>query len=145
MIAPYHTVPYRAVPCRTVPCHAVPCHAMSCHAMPCNAIQYITCLFLIFMFWHRQASFEWKWDNLSSSAECRIRSWGVWDTIPPTDWMPTHTLIFHTLHMHTYASRLRLGKIYIVTLDLNWMWIKCMCDSTRTDLRSFNVDRKRHL
>ena len=38
-----------------------------------------------------QASeFDSKGDKLSSSAECRIWSWEVWDTKSPADWMPTH-------------------------------------------------------
>ena len=36
--------------------------------------------------------FETKGDKLSSSAECRIQSWEVWDTKSPADWMPTHKL-----------------------------------------------------
>ena len=42
------------------------------------------------MLWHRQAIFESKGDMLSSSAECMIRSWEVWDTKSPADWSPTH-------------------------------------------------------
>ena len=36
-----------------------------------------TCLLLISMLWHRQAIFKSKRDKLTSSAECRIRSWEV--------------------------------------------------------------------
>ena len=46
--------------------------------------------FLILMLWHGQAIFESKGDNLSSSAECWIRSWEVRNTKSPADWMPTH-------------------------------------------------------
>ena len=42
------------------------------------------------MLWHRQVIFESKGDELSSSAECRIRSREVSDTNSPADWMPTH-------------------------------------------------------
>ena len=39
-----------------------------------------TCLLLISMLWHRQAIFESKGGNLSSSAECRIRTQGLRQT-----------------------------------------------------------------
>ena len=42
------------------------------------------------MLWHRQAICESKGDKLSSSAECRIRTWKSQDTYSPADWMPTH-------------------------------------------------------
>ena len=48
------------------------------------------CLLLISMLWHRQAKLESKGDKLSSSAECRIRTWKSQDTYSPVDWMPTH-------------------------------------------------------
>ena len=41
------------------------------------AFAYTCLLLLISMFWHRQAIFESKGDNLSSSAECRIRTQGL--------------------------------------------------------------------
>ena len=40
--------------------------------------------------WHKQAIFESEGVQLSSSAECRIRSWEVSDTNSSADWMPTH-------------------------------------------------------
>ena len=52
--------------------------------------QYTCLLLLMSMFGHRQAIFESKGHKLSSSAECRIRSWKVSDTNSPADWMPTH-------------------------------------------------------
>ena len=45
-------------------------------------------LLLIQMLWHRQAIFESKGDNLSSSAESRIRTQGVYETQSSADWMP---------------------------------------------------------
>ena len=45
---------------------------------------------LISMLWHRQTIFKSKGDKLSSSAECRIRTWKSQDTYSPADWMPTH-------------------------------------------------------
>ena len=45
-------------------------------------------LLLISMLWHRQAIFESKGDELSSSAECRIRTQRVSETQSPADWMP---------------------------------------------------------
>ena len=39
-------------------------------------------LLLLSMFWHRQAIFESKWDKLSSSAECRIRTQGLRHLFP---------------------------------------------------------------
>ena len=42
------------------------------------------------MLWHRQAIFESKGDRLSSSAECRIRTWKSQDIYSPADQMPTH-------------------------------------------------------
>ena len=51
----------------------------------------VTCLLLLIsMLWHRQAIFESKGDKLSSSAECRIRTWTSQNTYSPADWMPTH-------------------------------------------------------
>ena len=41
----------------------------------CTCTCTYTCFLLISMLWHRQAFLESKWDKLSSSAECRIRSW----------------------------------------------------------------------
>ena len=45
-------------------------------------------LLLISMLWHRQAIFESKGDNLSSSAESRIRTQRVSETQSSADWMP---------------------------------------------------------
>ena len=56
----------------------------------CTWLWQYTCLLLISMLWHRQAILESKGNKLSSSAECRIRSWEVSDTNSPADWMPTH-------------------------------------------------------
>ena len=61
-----------------------------------------TCLLLILMLCHKQAIFESKGDRSSSAAECRIRTWEVWDTKSPADWMPpmtkseSHVRIFGT-------------------------------------------------
>ena len=55
-----------------------------------TCLWWYTCLLLILMLWHRQAIIDTKGDNLSSFAECRVRSWEVWDTKSPADWMPTH-------------------------------------------------------
>ena len=56
-----------------------------------NVVSRVTyLLLLISMLWHRQSIFESEGDKLSSSAECRIRSWEVSDTNSPADWMPTH-------------------------------------------------------
>ena len=52
--------------------------------------RYTRLLLLISMLWHRQTIFESKGDKLSSSAECRIRTWKSQDTHSPADWMPTH-------------------------------------------------------
>ena len=52
--------------------------------------RYTYLLLLISMLWHRQAIFKSKGDKLSSSAECRIRTWKSQDTYSPADWMPTH-------------------------------------------------------
>ena len=52
--------------------------------------RYICLLLLISMLWHRQAIFESKGDKMSSSAECRIRTWKSQDTYSPADWMSTH-------------------------------------------------------
>ena len=50
--------------------------------------RYTYLLLLISMLWHRQAIFESKWDKLSSSAECRIRTQGFSETQSSADWMP---------------------------------------------------------
>ena len=50
--------------------------------------RYTYLLLLISMLWHRQAIFESKGDNLSSSAESRIRTQGVSETQSSADWMP---------------------------------------------------------
>ena len=52
--------------------------------------RYTCLLLLISMLWHRQEKCESKGDKLSSSAECRIRTWKSQDTYSPADWMPTH-------------------------------------------------------
>ena len=49
--------------------------------------RYTYLLLLISMLWHRQAIFESKGDNLSSSAECRIRTQRVSETQSSADWM----------------------------------------------------------
>ena len=50
-----------------------------------------TCLLLlILMLWHSQAIFESKGDKMFSPVECRIRSWAVWNSNSPADWVPTH-------------------------------------------------------
>ena len=52
---------------------------------------YITYMFVVIFYSLAQASdFRIEGDKLSSSAECRILSWEVWDTKSPADWMPTH-------------------------------------------------------
>ena len=55
-----------------------------------NWNQWMCLLLLISMLWHRQAIYESKGDKLSSSAECRIRTWKSQDTYSQADWMPTH-------------------------------------------------------
>ena len=50
--------------------------------------RYTYLLLLISMLWHRQAIFESKVDELSPSAESRIRTQGVSETQSPADWMP---------------------------------------------------------
>ena len=50
--------------------------------------RYTYLLLLISMLWHRQAIFESKGDNLSSSAESRIRTQRVSETQSSADWMP---------------------------------------------------------
>ena len=52
------------------------------------------------MLWQRQAIFEFKGVKLSSSAECRIRTWKSQGTYSPSDWMHTHKL--------TELSRIKL-------------------------------------
>ena len=59
-----------------------------------------TYLLLISMLWHRQAIFESKGDNLSFSAECRIRTQRVSESQSPADWMPADKL--------TELSRIKL-------------------------------------
>ena len=50
--------------------------------------RYTYLLLLISMLWHRQAIFESKGDNLSSSAECRIRTQSLSETQSSADWKP---------------------------------------------------------
>ena len=50
--------------------------------------RYTYLLLLISMLWHRQAIFESNGDKLPSSAECRIRTQRVSETLSPADWMP---------------------------------------------------------
>ena len=52
--------------------------------------RYTCVMMLISMLWHRQAIFKSKGDKLSTSAECRVRTWKSQDTYSPADWMPTH-------------------------------------------------------
>ena len=51
-------------------------------------------LLSILMPWYKQAISELKGDKLSSSGECCIRIWEVWDTKSAADWIPTHRIIF---------------------------------------------------
>ena len=64
------------------------------------------------MLWHRQAIFESKGDKLSSSAECRIRSWDAWDTQSLAYWMPSHK--------STELSRIKLKKLELNSPSLWW-------------------------
>ena len=64
-------------------------------------------LFLISMLWHRQAIFESKWDKLSYSAECRIRTQRVSGTESPADWMPADK--------PTELSSIKLSRIKLKT------------------------------
>ena len=61
---------------------------MGIHIMLVGSMKNIYLLLLISMLWHRQAIFESKGDNLSSSAECRIRTQRVSETQSSADWMP---------------------------------------------------------
>ena len=72
---------------------------------------YTYLLFLISMLWHRQAIFESKGDQLSSFAECRIRTQRVSETQSPADWMPADK--------PTELSRIKLKK---VELDSPSLW-----------------------
>ena len=84
---------------------------------------YTCLLLLISMLWHKQAIFESKGDKLSSSAEFRIRTQGLWNRISnrlnarwQTDWAirihmhahtHTRTCLIHTCkhaNMHTYIT-----------------------------------------
>ena len=56
-----------------------------------------------------------------TSAECKIRSWEVWDTKSPADWIPTHK--------PTELSRIKL-KLELNSPSLWWMsiqptWLHC--------------------
>ena len=59
-----------------------------------------TYLLLILMLRHRQEIFESKGNKLSSSAECSIRIWEVWDTNTPAEWIPNHM----PACIHTYIN-----------------------------------------
>ena len=82
----------------------------------------LVCLvLLILMLWHRQAIFESKGDKLSSSAECRTRSWEVWDTILSADWMPTHK----PTELSTIKASLGLGLFcvcFVWVISTIFMW-----------------------
>ena len=78
--------------------------------------RYTCLLLLISMLWHRQTIFESKVDKLSSSAECRIRTWKSQDTYSPADWMPTHK--------PTELSRIKLKtwtQLWWVSIQPTWL------------------------
>ena len=73
---------------------------------------------LISMLWHRRAIFEVKWDKLSSSAECRIRTQGLRHLIASrvnvswlTDWA-----------IEDWAKKLELDSpsLWVVNWPLHW-------------------------
>ena len=75
------------------------------HTYICTYTDIHTCLLLlILMLWHMQAIFKSKGDELSSSAECRIRTMEVWDTKSPANRISTHkpteTSYIHYTHTH---------------------------------------------
>ena len=84
----YHVWAESIHPSIDPPIHPPPIHP-SVHPYIHTYI-YICLLLSILMLWHRQAIFESKGDTLSSPAECKIRSWEVWNTKSPTDGMITH-------------------------------------------------------
>ena len=60
-----------------------------------------TCLLLLIsMLWHRQAIFESKGDKLSSSAECRTRTWEVTDTAKQKTTKRNVPTVFISLYMY---------------------------------------------
>ena len=90
--------------------------------MMVSLLPLVCLLLLILMLWHRQAIFESKGDNLSSSAECRTRSWEVWDTKLPADWMPTHK----PTELSTIKASLGLGFFLCVLFGL---YQQFLCDT----------------
>ena len=72
----------------------------------------LTCLLvLILMHWQQGSDIEWKWEQLSSSAECRIRTQGLWNRIssrPNARWQSTcinHPLIHPSTHTFTHSHK----------------------------------------
>ena len=92
-----------------------------------------TCLLLILMFWHRQAIFESKGSKLSSSAECRFRSWEVWYT--KSTYIRTYR---HTnMHWYTHACIHTYNHKYIGTCVRMYI---CICTWTPwTNIPSYSL------
>ena len=103
------------------------------------------CLLPISMLWHRQAIFELKWDKLSSSAECRIR------TRSPAHWMPADKpteLSRFKLKLALHSPSLWSAIIQHNRLSANGLWylalaiymfvvvMLCYCDDVSLVIRS---------
>ena len=81
-----------------------------------------TCLLLLIsMLWHRQTIFESKGDKLSSSAECRIRTWKSQDIYSPTDWMPTHKPI----ELSRIKQKLEVNSPSLWWASIQSTWLHC--------------------
>ena len=102
--------------------------------------RYTCLLLLIAMLWYRQAIFESKGDKLPSSAECKIRTQGLWNRISNrmnarrhTDWaiedqakslnsMPVPMISEHSAHLTAgWLSHLALA-IYTFVVNFNALY-----------------------
>ena len=87
-----------------------------------NTHIYIYIYIVVVNLWHRQATFESKGDQLSSSAECRIRTWKSQDTYSPADSMPTHKPTeLSWIKLKTWTQQ--PVPIWFIPLDFTAVWL----------------------
>ena len=75
------------------------------------------------MFWHGQAIFESKGDKLSSSAECRIRTQGLWNRISSrlnVCWQTVSAIENRAQTLNLIAHIPQYVHIHFIFRDLFW-------------------------
>ena len=87
--------------------------------------QYTCLLLLISMLWHRQAIFESKWDKLSSSAECRIRTQGLRHLLASrlnAHWQTDWAIEDQAKNLNSTARPYDQQAFSPLDLTASWLW-----------------------